>query len=83
MRLSDRWESGLWAAISVGLILGGVGVWACSVPPSRETTDLQYLHDARTDLCFATRFGASRVASYVMVLVPCSPAVRAVIQEVR
>lgn len=78
-----RWPGSLLiAALAAGLILGVLKLWP-TVPPSRETTDLQYLHDARTDLCFASRYGGVNVSSYVMVLVPCSPAVRALTTEAR
>jgi len=46
-----------------------------SPPPSRVTEDVQYLYDARTDLCFATRYGGAVSASYVMVAIPCTPSV--------
>lgn len=46
---------------------------ACDDPPSRVTTNIQYLYDARTNLCFATKYGGVSADSFTMAVIPCSP----------
>jgi hypothetical protein len=68
------------------LLLGVVclGIVGCSnQPPSQVTTDIQYLYDLRTNLCFASRYGGLGANSFAMTAVTCSPAVIALAQERR
>lgn len=62
---------GFYVLLGLGLV-----ITACNQPESVTTTQIQYLYDTRTELCFAARFGAYNTASYALVTVPCTPAVR-------
>jgi hypothetical protein len=60
------------------LLLGCLGTMGCQDPPSQVVNDIQYLYDARTDLCFATRYGGLGANSFAMVAIPCSSTVIAI-----
>lgn len=48
---------------------------ACADPPSRVSENIQYIHDKRTDLCFASHYGGVASGSFAMISVPCSDSI--------